>query len=322
MAMRFMLAEKGIGMFEVLQSKAGTRERRVDMATVRGASEGKKLAHPAERGPQIFADTAAIDEIAPLYKAGIISGVTTNPSLLKKAGAKSAREARKMCDAILELMAPNPVNLELTHLTEKEMIVQAEELAGWGENVVVKVPVGGYEAVDSSYDPHTGLKVIRALWERDITANATLVFNTTQALWAALAGACYVSPFLGRLADYAYANDQPERTPGNSLYWVEDHRNSNNDQHVFNSEYVASGGARKDIGPRLIQEISAVFTNYDIKTQILAASFRNLVQLTECLLAGADVLTVPAGILQQVADHPLTSSGMATFFKDSQAFEK
>lgn len=309
-------------MFKVYQSKAGTRERRVGMPAVRVTDEAKKIAHPAARGPQIFADTAQIEEIAPLYKAGIISGVTTNPSLLKKAGAKSASQAKEMCLALMELVAPNPVNLELTHLTEAEMVAQGQEIAGWGDNVVIKVPVGGYDAVDPAYDPHTGLKVIRALWEKDITTNATLVFSSTQALWAALAGAMYVSPFLGRLADYAYANDQPERTPGNSLYHIEAHKNADGDQNVFNSEYVACGGARKDMGPRLIQEISVVFTNYDIRTEILAASFRNLVQVTECLLAGADILTVPANILQQVASHPLTSAGMKTFFEDSLAFEK
>ena len=148
-----------------------------------------------------------------------------------------------------------------------------------------------------------------------------MIFNSTQALWAAQAGASYISPFLGRLADYAYKHDHPERTPGNSLYWIEQHTNSQGDQNVFNSEYVASGGDCKDIGCRLIQEISVVFTNYDIHTEILAASFRNFAQLTECLLAGADILTVPAKVLQKVADHPLTTAGMASFFEDSKVFD-
>jgi len=117
-------------------------------------------------------------------------------------------------------------------------------------------------------------------------------------------------------------NDNPGRDDGNSLYWIEDHKNAKGDQSVFNSEYVASGGDRKDIGSRLIQEISALFTNYDIHTEILAASFRNFAQLTECLLAGADILTVPAPILQNVADHPLTNEGMVRFFEDSKVFDK
>ena len=308
-------------MFEIHQSKAGARDRRVAMPEIRGVKAGKKIAHPAAHGPQIFADSAAIEEITPLYQAGIISGVTTNPTLLKKAGAKSEQHAQEMCLALLELVAPNPVNIELTSLTESQMVAQAKTIAAWGENVVIKVPVGGYEAIDKYYDRYTGIKVIRALWQMDIKTNATLVFNSTQALWASLAGASYISPFLGRLADYAYANDHPERTPGNSLYWVEEHKNAANDQNVANSAYVASGGSRKDMGPRLIQEISTIFTNYDIRTEILAASFRNLVQVTECLLAGADILTVPTKILEEVADHPLTSAGMQSFFEDSKAFK-
>ena len=307
-------------MFSIHQTNAGSHARRVRLPETSPTPAGKKLAHPAARGPLLSADTAKIDEIRPLHKAGIIHSVTTNPSLIKAAGAKSWDQAKQICHDLINLVAPHPVYLELTELTEKEMIEQARRIAGWGENVVIKVPVGGYDAVDPSYDPYTGLKVIRALWQLDIKTNATLVFNSTQALWAANAGAQFVSPFLGRLADYAYKHDLPEKAPGNSLYMIEDHKNAKNNQNVFNTEYVACGGNRKDIGPRLIQEISAIFTNYDIQTKILAASFRNFTQISECLLAGADVLTIPANILQKVADHPLTSEGMARFFEDSKAF--
>lgn len=286
------------------------------------AAAGKKLAHPASHAPLIFADTATIKDIEPLYKAGIINGVTTNPTLVKKAGAASWAQAQQMMKDLIKLVAPNPVLLELLELTEEGMVRQAQEFAAWGENVVIKVPVGGYPAVNPAYDKFTGLKVINALWKRDIKCCATLVFNSTQAFWAAKAGACFVAPFIGRLADYAYKNDQVERAPGNSLYFLEDHKNAKGDQITANTEYVACGGSRKDIGPRLIQEIVAVFTNYDIHTQVLAASFRHFAQLSECLLAGADILTVPANLLQMVADHPLTTAGMESFFADFKAFEK
>ncbi len=65
-----------------------------------------------------------------------------------------------------------------------------------------------------------------------------------------------------------------------------------------------------------------MFTNYDIQTEILAASFRNFSQLTECLLAGVDILTVPANILNSVTEHPLTWLGMESFFEDSKVFVK
>lgn len=308
-------------MFSIQQTKVDVRNRRISLPESNPAN-GKKLAHPGPHAPKIFADTAAIKDVEFLQKCGIICGVTTNPTLLKRAGATSKAMAQQMAKALLKLVAPHPALIELAELTEDAMVSEAQKIADWADNVVIKVPVGGYEAVDSSYDPYTGLKVIKRLWEKDIVCCATLVFNSSQALWAANAGASYVAPFLGRLADYAYANDHVERAPGNSLYWVEDHKNAKGDQNMYNSEYVACGGARKNIGPRLIQEMSAIFTNYDIKTQILCASFRNVVQLTECLLAGADILTAPAEVLKRVVKHPLTEKGMQSFFEDSKVFEK
>jgi transaldolase len=192
----------------------------------------------------------------------------------------------------------------------------------WGRIRSSRCPWGGYRAIDKNADAHTGLKVLRALWERDIQTNCTLIFNTTQAYWAAQAGATYVSPFLGRLADYLYKNDHPERTPGNSLYWIENHKGDHADFRAANTEFVASGGARKDAGTRLIQEIAQVFAIYGIQTEILAASFRNAAQVSECLLAGADILTVPSEILMGVADHPLSDAGMVSFDTDAKVFSK
>lgn len=277
-------------------------------------------AHPARHGPRLFADSADIAQIEPLVRGGIINGVTTNPTLLKKAGATCWEQAVEMMVAILELLHPDPVSLELTEVTQDAMLEQAEKLAALGENAVIKVPAGGYRTLNRDADPFTGLKVLRALWDRGIRTNATLVFNTTQAFWAANAGATYVSPFLGRVADYLYQHDHPERTPGNALYWIEDPKNGAGDQQVANTEYVASGGARKDAGARLVHEIVSVFANYDIRSEVLAASVRNAAQLSEMLLAGADILTVPAPILLGVADHPLTDAGMQAFYEDSQAF--
>jgi len=91
------------------------------------------------------------------------------------------------------------------------MCEQAQELNALGPNAVIKAPVGGYCMLDSSLDAFTGLKVIHELWKSDIRTNATLIFNPTQALWAAKAGATYVSPFLGLLADYLCKHDHPER---------------------------------------------------------------------------------------------------------------
>jgi transaldolase len=307
-------------MFVPAFSSEAMLNRKNLMPVVNPDKAGNPLKHPAPKAPRIFADTATRSEIEPLFRAGIINGLTTNPTLLKKAGAKSWDGAKEIMKNLCTMLHPFPVSLELTELDEEKMVRQAEELALLGDNSVIKVPVGGYRAVNSAADPFTGLKVIRRLWEKGIKVNTTLIFNTNQAFWAANAGATYVSPFLGRLADYGYKHDLAERKPGNSLYWVEDHKNSKGDQAMHNTEYVASGGALKDAGARLIFEISTVFANYQIKTEILAASFRNQVQLSECLLAGADILTVPASVLSTVADHPLSDEGMKSFVEDSKAF--
>jgi transaldolase len=289
-----------------------------------GAAAGKSglVVHPAPRAPRFFADSATRADVEPLLRAGIVDGLTTNPTLLKKAGAKSWSQAKEIMKDLCALFRPLPVSLELTALDEKGMLVQATELAALGDNALIKVPVGGYRAVDPKADPYTGLKVIRRLWERGVRVNTTLVFNTAQALWAANAGATYVSPFMGRLADYTATHDDPAREPGNSLYWPADAKaDSRAPEAMHNTGYVASGGARRETGSRLIFEIATVFANYRITTEILAASIRNPVQLTECLVAGADILTVPAAILATVADHPLSDAGMKSFANDAKAFE-
>lgn len=303
-------------------SSSAMFQRRNLLPVINPDKAGNPLKHPASKAPRVFADSAVRAEIEPLFRAGIINGITTNPSLLKKAGANSWDHAKGIMRDLCTLLRPFPVSLELTELTEEDMVKQASELAELGDNSVIKVPIGGYRAINPSADPFTGLKVIRRLWERGIKVNTTLIFNTTQALWAANAGAAYVSPFLGRLADYAYKHDKPERKTGNSLYWVEDHKNAKLDQNVYNTEFVASGGPLKDAGARLIFEIATVFANYQITTEILAASIRNPVQLSECVLAGADILTVPAPVLATVADHPLSDEGMKSFVEDSKAFGK
>jgi transaldolase len=307
-------------MFKPPTSSAAMFARRNLMPVVNPDKAGNTLKHPAAKAPRIFADSATKKEIEPLFRAGIINGLTTNPTLLKKAGAKSWDEAKGIMRDLCSMLNPFPVSLELTERSEEEMVKQAAELAALGANAIIKVPIGGYRALDSAADPFTGLKVIHRLWERSVKTNTTLIFNTTQAFWAANAGATYVSPFLGRLADYGYKEDRHERPPGNSLYWIEDPKKAKGEQNMHNSEYVASAGPLKDAGARLIFEIATVFANYQITTEILAASFRNPVQLTECLLAGADILTVPTSVLTTVAEHPLTDEGMKSFVEDSKAF--
>ncbi len=135
---------------------------------------------------QLFLDTASIDEIRAAARYGVISGVTTNPSLLAKEGGVSYRQR------ILEIaeVIDGPISAECVTRTADELVVEARELASWHPNVVVKIPIDG-----------EGLEAIARCSREGIRINTTLIFSPNQALLAALAGADYLSPFVGRLDD-------------------------------------------------------------------------------------------------------------------------
>lgn len=134
---------------------------------------------------RFFIDTANIDQIRAAAAMGVISGVTTNPSLV----AKEGRNFREVIDEICSIV-DGPVSAEVVSLKASEMIREAEEMAQWSRNVVIKVPMTA-----------DGLAATRALSQMGIPTNVTLVFSSNQALLAARAGATYVSPFVGRLDD-------------------------------------------------------------------------------------------------------------------------
>jgi transaldolase len=135
---------------------------------------------------QLFLDTASIDDIRAAARFGVISGVTTNPSLLAKEGGVSYKQR------ILEIaeVVDGPISAECVTRTADELVVEARELASWHPNVVVKIPIDA-----------EGLEAIHRCSREGIRINVTLVFSPNQALLAALAGAAYVSPFVGRLDD-------------------------------------------------------------------------------------------------------------------------
>jgi len=137
---------------------------------------------------RLFLDTANIQEIREALSWGVISGVTTNPSLV----AREGREFRPMIREIAEIV-DGPVSAEAASEDAEGMIAEARELAAIAENVVIKLPMGV-----------PALKVTRALADEGIPVNMTLIFSANQALLAALAGAAYVSPFVGRLDDIGH----------------------------------------------------------------------------------------------------------------------
>jgi len=137
---------------------------------------------------KFFLDTANIDKIIHYASLGIINGVTTNPSLI----AKEGKEFLPTIQEILKIV-DGPVSVEVIGSTSIEMIKEAREYSKLGKNVVIKIPF-----------TKEGVKATQMLSKENIKINMTLVFNASQALIAAKAGASYVSPFIGRLDDISY----------------------------------------------------------------------------------------------------------------------
>lgn len=145
---------------------------------------------PVAKGPpamKFFVDTADIADIRSLAEAGLVDGVTTNPSLIAKSG-------RRMAEVIAEICAitPGPVSAEVTATDLEPMLAEGRYLRGIAPNVAVKVPL-----------TEAGLRTCRALSDEGTLVNVTLCFSAAQALLAAKAGATFVSPFVGRLDDIA-----------------------------------------------------------------------------------------------------------------------
>ena len=138
---------------------------------------------------RIFLDTAKIDQIRQAAKLGVISGVTTNPTLVSQTGATDYEATVKEICAII----PGPVSTEVVVEGVGPMIEQARQMAAWAPNVVIKIP-----------STAEGLEVTSVLAKENIKVNFTLCFSVNQALLGALAGAAYVSPFVGRLDDIGH----------------------------------------------------------------------------------------------------------------------
>lgn len=212
---------------------------------------------------KFFIDTAKVEEIKKANDMGVICGVTTNPSLIAKAG-------RAFEDVIAEIasIVDGPISGEVKATTTdaEGMIEEGRKIAKIHPNMVVKIPMTA-----------EGLKACKVLSSEGIKVNVTLIFTANQALLAARAGAAYVSPFLGRLDD-------------NSVRGVD-----------------------------LITEVAEIFAVSGIDTEIIAASVRNPIHVTDCALAGADIATVPYAVIEKMIHHPLTDQGIEKFQADYRA---
>jgi transaldolase len=134
---------------------------------------------------KIFLDTAAIDDIRTAARWGILSGVTTNPSLFAKIGGSYDDVLKEICS-----VTPGPVSAEVVAADVEGMLREGRHFAALAPNIVVKIPMTA-----------EGLEAIAALAREGIRTNCTLIFSANQGLLAARAGASFLSPFVGRLDD-------------------------------------------------------------------------------------------------------------------------
>ena len=210
---------------------------------------------------KIFLDTADVTEIAKAHETGLVNGVTTNPTLIKKSGRDPVEVIKEISTSFSSLQS---VSAEVVADTAEEMIDQAQAFNGlW--NVTIKVPC----TVE-------GLKACTALAMNQYKVNVTLIFSLAQAILAEKAGAMYVSPFVGRWMD-------------NSIDGI---------------------GLIKDI--RHAYTGNGQFTT----TQILGASLRDVRQVEQCALAGADIVTIPPKVFWAMYNNVLTDKGLEQFQKD------
>jgi transaldolase len=210
---------------------------------------------------KIFLDTADVDMIRPAYSTGLINGITTNPTLIKRSGRDPVEVIKEMSSTFTTVES---ISAEVVADTAEEMIDQAQAFNGlW--NVTIKVPC----TVE-------GLKACTALAVNNYKVNVTLVFSVAQAILAEKAGASYVSPFVGRWLD-------------NSVD-----------------------------GIGLIKNIRKAYTGNGqfTTTQILGASLRDVRQVEQCALAGADIVTIPPTVFWAMYKNVLTDKGLEQFQKD------
>lgn len=246
---------------------------------------------------KIFIDTSKLHEIRKVCEFGILDGVTTNPSLIKQAvdELKSAGNNINLEDYIKEICKAvgrnKPVSLEVISTDADAMVREAKILHkkfNFAGNVVVKIPL----TID-------GLEAIKELNKIGIKTNATLVMTPEQAILAAKAGADYVSPFAGRIDDYLRSGTEYKK-----------------------SDYFPMKGIGKDdngivSGIDLIRKIADIYKNYNIKTEVIAASIRNARQVREVALAGSHIATIPFAVIEEMLKHKKTDEGIKKFSEDT-----
>ena len=262
---------------------------------------------------KIFIDSADLDEIRQAFEWGIADGVTTNPSLLKKAVDKRVSKGESLdlksyITQILETAGKTPVSLEVTETAAKGMITQGlkiyEMFNAVAGNVNIKIPVNP-AFQDDDVTHFDGIQAIKTLTGKGIPVNCTLVFTPEQALLAAKAGATYISPFAGRV-------DDDLRKKAEMKFDKTDYFSAEGTIHedmLLEDNGIVSG-------IDLVAQCVDIVTHYGFPSEILAASLRNTRQVREAALAGSHIATLPFSVIRDMLKHHKTYEGMKLFTND------
>ena len=207
---------------------------------------------------KIFLDTADTELIKKHFATGLVDGVTTNPTLIKKSG----RDPEEVYQELIDAGIPD-ISMEVVGGFE-EMVAEGRRLAEkFGSAATIKVPCTS-----------AGLFVCHELKKSNIRVNVTLVFSAAQAILAAKAGAAYVSPFVGRVDDNSFD------------------------------------------GVSLVAQIAGVFREHVTRTEVLAASVRDVSSVSKCFGVGSDIVTMPPTVFEKMYNHILTEKGLDLFQQD------
>lgn len=262
---------------------------------------------------KIFIDSADLEEIKKVKEYGLLDGVTSNPSLIKKAVEKRKKsgektDMEKYIKQILKTAKSKPVSLEVIGHTYDDMIYEGRNLYKKfnpvANNVYIKIPVNPCMEKKCT-NASDGIKAIKTLTKEGIPINCTLIFTPEQALLAAKAGAKFVSPFAGRVDDYIREMNRVKFRK-QDYFPAEGYKKRRN---ILDDNGILSG-------VDLIKQTSEIFHDQKINSEILAASIRNKRQFREVAEAGADIATVPFKVIQTLLSHHKSVEGMKKFTKD------
>ena len=261
---------------------------------------------------KIFIDSADLDEIKSAEKAGILDGVTTNPSLIKKAVDDLKKQNKKIdieehIIEILKVCKGRPVSLEVVGLNFGEMAEEGKifykKFNKYGK-VYIKIPVNPCIEKECNLDSD-GIMAIKELSKSKIPVNCTLIFTPEQALLAAKAGAKFVSPFVGREDDYIREINRIKFSKED--YFPE--KGFKIGRRILEDNGIVSG-------IDLVRECVEIFRKNRINSEVLAASIRSKRQFREAAMAGADIATLPYKIIRELLMHPKTMDGVKKFRED------